>query len=94
MKLVKAALVTQCLKLAGTAYGYNPLPRQLMQLREFGGTNTVAEPRFIAASHGSDLYISVRGSMEPANVTTCLDISLVPLLGDRLIHEGNLTTAC
>jgi hypothetical protein len=62
-------------------------------LSEFGETNTVAEPRFIAAYHGSDLYISVCGSMEPSGVITCLDISLVPLLGDRLIHQGSLAAA-
>jgi hypothetical protein len=93
MKPINAALVTQCIKLAGTAYGYRPLPCPLIPLREFGGTNTIAEPRFIAASHGPDLSISVRGLMEPSDVATGLDISLVPIFGDRLIHEGSLAAA-
>jgi hypothetical protein len=62
-------------------------------LRQAGGTNTIYQPKFIAVSLASDIYITIRGSVDFGDFATVFDGVPVPFMSRHLVHEGAMKAA-
>lgn len=89
----KANIILRCLHLAETTYKSRPLARKFTLLRQAGGTNTIYQPKFIAVSLASDVYIAIRGSVDFGDFTTVFNGLPVPFMSRHLVHEGAMRAA-
>jgi hypothetical protein len=62
-------------------------------LRQSGGTNTSYQPKFIAVSLASDIYITIRGSVDFGDFTTVFEGAPISFMSRHLVHEGTMKAA-
>jgi hypothetical protein len=81
-----------CLNLASSSYDDRPIPKSFHRRIDLGG-NSDYQPRFVAATHGTELFIAIRGSVEITDFNAVIDFNPTPFLESHHAHSGALKCA-